>query len=220
MSTMTDQLLTSNTLAEPKLGQPGAGLPFLEWAMAKYILLPRYFRETSKQKAIDLFALESKKIKAKVRKLSPAMLSERRLIPRLQGLEDNSRYWSVAMTLQHLIISADSIAKLVGELAHGGTNLPPFKIANIKPDPNVDAATIVQAFEESCGRFVSEMTAINAEAFPKVTYRHPWFGSMNAEQWVKFATPHQHSHREQIEAIIERLYGRLKNKLARATRFS
>src|SRR3990167_8235372 len=89
---------------ESKLDKPGAGLPFVEWAVAKYILIPQRYKNSSKEKALADFAEQSDKILKLAQGLSSEQLTERRLIARLRGLEDSSRFWSVAMTLDHLTI--------------------------------------------------------------------------------------------------------------------
>jgi hypothetical protein len=50
----------------------------------------------------------------------------------------------------------------------------------------------------------SAISASNINAFPQLTYPHPWFGPLNAQQWLAFAAPHENIHRKQIEAIIAR----------------
>ncbi len=197
--------MNSSKLPEPKLAKPGAGLPFMEWAIAKYILLPGLFRETGSTQAIEHFVRESEKITALSCQLSPEMLTERRLIPRHRGLEDSSRYWSVAMALEHLVIVGDMMRQVVVDLSNGGTNLRQIGIADVKPGLNVDPAKALPAFEEMTERFVRETTAAQIDAFPRSTYPHPWFGPLNAHQWLTFAAPHERIHRKQIEAIIARL---------------
>jgi len=195
----------SKLTAAPKLAKPGAGLPFVEWAIAKYILLPGLFRETGNTQAIDHFVRESEKIAALSSELNSEMLTEQRLIPRHRGLEDSSRYWSVAMALEHLVIVGDMMRQVVVDLSSGGTNMRQIGIADVKPGLNVDPAEALQTFEEMTERFVRETTAANIDAFPTATYPHPWFGPLNAHQWLTFAAPHERIHRKQIEAIIARL---------------
>ena len=190
---------------EPKLAKPGAGLPFFEWAIANYILVPRLLKNTSRESALAAFKLESNKILALARSLSSSDFAQRRLIPRLRGLEDSSRFWSVAMTLHHLIIAGNGTRQIIVDLAHGGTTIPPVSTADIKPDPNVDITKVLQTFEEMSQRFLQDTTALNVDAFPMATYPHPWFGPLNASQWLKFAAPHANIHRNQIKEIISRL---------------
>lgn len=195
----------TTSLAEPKLAKPGAGLPFFEWAIAKYILLPRLFKNTNKEKALEFFSAEADKIIAISSNLDLEKLSQRRLIPRLAGLEDSSRYWSVAMTLDHLIIVSDSMRKLILGLSAGGRNFKRVGTADVKPDTNVEAATILSAFKEMTEHFVKDMSATNIDAFPDATHPHPWFGEQSASNWLTIAGAHMRIHRQQIEAIVSRL---------------
>jgi hypothetical protein len=192
-------------ISEPKLAKPGAGLPFFEWAIAKYILIPRLLKTTDAKQALIHFNKESNKIMTLSKKLSMPMLVERRLIPRLRGLEDSSRYYSVAMTLQHLIIVGDSIRQTILDLSNGHANLSKKGTADFKPNSNVNPEAILSSFEQMSTRFIEETSSANIEAFPEVTYPHPWFGPLNARKWLTFAAPHQRIHRQQIEEIISRL---------------
>jgi hypothetical protein len=38
-----------------------------------------------------------------------------------------------------------------------------------------------------------------------LTWKHPWFGELDAQQWHFFAGFHMHLHRRQILAIRENL---------------
>ncbi|MBC7996456.1 MAG: DinB family protein [Leptolyngbya sp.] len=192
-------------ITEPKLAKPGAGLPFAEWAVAKYIMLPRLLKNTDKDKALDSFAQESKQILTIVGQLSSENLSKRRLIPRLRGLEDSSRYWSVAMTLQHLVIVGDSMRQVILQLSSGIKPPKPVRTADVKPDSSLDIENILKDFEQMSEQFLKETAAADIEAFPQLMHAHPWFGPLNARQWLIFAAPHQKIHHKQIEVIIDRL---------------
>src|SRR5262249_11668488 len=135
-------IMTVKELVEPKLAKPGAGLPVLEWAVAKYVLLPQRFRSVSPEEAGREFVSESEIILAAAKRLDKAQLLERRLIPRLRGLEDSSRYWSVAMTLDHLVIVGSGIRYLIVGLTSGKKDLPTRTIAQVKPSADVSAETI------------------------------------------------------------------------------
>ncbi len=194
--------LDAPKLDEPKLDKPGAGLPFIEWAVAKYIVFPRRFKNSSKEKALADFAEQSDKILKLARGLSSEQLIERRLIPRLQGLEDSSRYWSVAMTLDHLTIVGNLMSQAVIELSKGNNSLKVVGTAEVKPGAAADAARSLKDFEEMTERFLLEVGKANIDVRSKVTHPHPWFGPLNAYQWLVFAAPHENIHRQQIEAIV------------------
>ena len=188
----------------PKLDKPGAGLPFYEWAVANYILVPLRMSTTSVEKALAEVESESAQIDALVNSLSVAQLNEQRLIPRLIGLEDSSRFWSVAMALEHIVIVNSRALQLVKALSRGIS--PPGKssTADVKPG-EVDASTIVSKFLSNSKEYVDLVSTLKLDAHPDVTYQHPWFGKMNAKQWVLFAAPHMGIHRKQIAEIKNRL---------------
>ena len=142
---------------EPKLAKPGAGLPIVEWLVAKYIIFPNRFRSTTIKHAIEQFEDESKKIIELLSGLSDEQLAQRRLIPRLQGLEDSSRYWSIAMTIQHLNIVGEGMLGIIVSLSRGKNDLPFRGIADVKPSSDVDAQGEIANFKkltENFGRLV------------------------------------------------------------------
>lgn len=202
MSKLETAKAANTKLDAPKLDKPGAGLPFIEWAVAKYIVFPRRFKNSSKEKALADFAEQSDKILKLARGLSSEQLIERRLIARLQGLEDSSRYWSVAMTLDHLTIVGNLMSHAVIELSKGNNALKVVGTAEVKPGAAADAARSLKDFEGMTERFLLEVGKANIDVRSKVTHPHPWFGPLNAYQWLVFAAPHENIHRKQIEAIV------------------
>lgn len=202
MSELETAKAANPKLDGPKLDKPGAGLPFIEWAVAKYIVFPRRFKNSSKEKALADFAEQSDKILKLARGLSSEQLVERRLIARLQGLEDSSRYWSVAMTLDHLTIVGNLMSHAVIELSKGSNALKVVGTAEVKPGAAADAARSLKDFEEMTERFLLEVGKANIDVRSKVTHPHPWFGPLNAYQWLVFAAPHENIHLRQIEAIV------------------
>jgi hypothetical protein len=197
--------MTAKTLVEPKLAKPGAGLPFVEWAVAKYVLLPQAFKRISTEQALKNFTSESELILAKAKQLDKAQLIERRLVPRLRGLEDSSRYWSVAMTLDHLNIVVNGIRFLIVGLTSGKKDLPTRTTAQVKPSIDVSAETIEADFAKMAQSFVETVVKSNLDAFPDATHPHPWFGPFTAKQWIIMAAAHQQIHRKQVEEIIKRI---------------
>jgi len=198
---------TNSAPEQPKLDKPGAGLPFIEWAVAKYIIFPRHFKNTTVEQAIDGADRLSKKIIAVTEPLDIATLSERRLVPRLRGLEDSSRYWSVAMTLQHLIIVNLSMQRVITSLSQGKSIDRKASIADLKPAPDIDASTVREKFQKSSEALLEDLRSCDfTSAESKIQkFEHPWFGPLNAEQWLKFAAPHTKIHADQISEILKRI---------------
>lgn len=193
-------------MSEPKLAAPGAGIPLLELLIAKYIIFPRRFRSTSVEQALDDLRSERDKILALARKLTPEQLVERRLIPRLRGLEDSSRFWSVAMTIEHLVIVGENTRGLLLALGRGKTNLPVGGgTAAVKPSKDVDPQAIFARFEKMTDDLVRAGQSIDFQKIADARHPHPWFGPLSAKQWLLFIAPHEGLHRQQIEQIIQRL---------------
>lgn len=193
----------SKTRAEPRLAPPGAGLPLHEWLVARYFIFPRLFKTTSKEEALSRFADQSEKILSIARKLSPEDMSRRQLVKRLRGMEDSSRYWSVAMVLDHLTIVGTNIEMVVSSLSQGKTIDRKASIKDVKPRSDIDPLETIEKFEKMSDRFVASLKDIDVDAFPNVKYSHPWFGPLNAHQWLIFAAPHEDIHRRQALAIIQ-----------------
>lgn len=190
---------------EPKLDRPGAGLPFYEWALVKFVIFPLRMQRASKAAALRDFQQETKDILEAVGSLSVEQLGERRLIKRLPGLEDSSRFWSCAMTMQHLIIVGKRMQKVLEALSSGSNELPAASIEAVKPSAQVDPTTIIDDFKEMTKDFVEKVERLDLAAHPNVKFKHPWFGDMNALEWLAFAAPHQQIHLRQIKEIIKQL---------------
>lgn len=190
---------------EPKLAKPGAGLPLIEWLVAKYIIFPNRFRSTSIEQAIEQFEEEGNIIIELVSNLNDEQLSQRCLIPRLQGLEDSSRYWSIAMTIQHLNIVGEGMLAIIVNLSRGNNQLPQRGIADVKPTVDVDAKIALADFKSLIEKFGSVVKKIDFEKNCDTKHPHPWFGPLNAREWTLFAAPHQRIHRKQIEEILAKL---------------
>jgi hypothetical protein len=191
--------------SEPKLDKPGAGLPFFEWFVAKHLLVPILFITTSRQKAIQKFLSESEQIVRLAESLTSQQFAERRLIKRLRGLEDSSRYWSVAMTIEHLVIVGGGTRRIVKNLARGITEMPPSSTAAVKPHEDVDAARVIEDFKAMTDALAQTAKVTDFTKHPNAKFDHPWFGPMTAAQWLIFSPMHQRLHRQQIEEIIKLL---------------
>ena len=125
------------------------------------------------------------------------------LIPRLKGLEDSSRFWSVWMTLEHLRITNTVFASVIQTLSSG--KLPEFEARTeaVKPSPDTGAESVA-SYEASCDAILDVLNA-NSELRHTQRFPHPWFGPMTAADWHLLAGGHMAIHRRQIEAILQGL---------------
>lgn len=188
-----------HTDQEPTLQAPGAGLPWLENHIAR-ILLGWKSRLGTPANFIAQFANERRRIQALIENCSDDQLSRRVLIARLPGLEDSSRYWSVAMTLDHLRIVHHAFIGVLTALANN--KIPPGEASTAAVKPRLDVgAEIIAAYEESCDALLTCAAGIR-EFKTKARYPHPWFGPMDAHCWLALSAGHMAIHRRQIERIL------------------
>lgn len=190
---------------EPVVGKPGGGLPFFEWFVAKYFLFPAIYKSTSLEEAKRLFEIERDKILNLVSGIDNEHAQSRVLIPRLRGLEDNSRYWSCAMVIEHLDIVGCGITDIILGLTSGGIKKDPVLIQDVKPNPAVSLDKAISGFDKTADRFLRDIELSQIDNHPSVKFAHPWFGPMNARQWYILAGRHQAVHRQQIKAILEKI---------------
>jgi hypothetical protein len=187
---------------QPQLQPPGAGLPAGELFLSR-IGFRALGLVVSRRTASRWFRAEADRILALARALDPADAARRVLIPRVRGLEDSSRYWSVYMTLEHLVIVDTGILGVMETLAAGQQVNRVVSTAAVKPSPTADGSTI-ERFEGVARDFL-----VRIEALPdwgsKVTHEHPWFGALSVSKWHRLAALHHGIHRKQIERIVRRL---------------
>ena len=185
---------------EPKLQAPGAGLPWLENHIAR-ILLGWKSRLGTPASFIARFESERRQIQALIESCSADQLTRRVLIARLPGLEDSSRYWSVAMTFDHLRIVHHAFMGVLTALSNEKIPSGEASTAAVKPNVNVGAEAIA-AYEESCDALLTCAAGIR-EFKTKARYPHPWFGPMDAHRWLALASGHMAIHRRQIARILQ-----------------
>lgn len=187
---------------EPILAPPGAGLPVPErWIARGLFSLKRRF--ASRVSVEEQFHRERSEIRRCVDSIPEALRSRPVLIPRLRGLEDSSRHWSVWMTLDHLRITNRAFAGVIAALAAG--KVPPGKAdtAAVKPSPG-SGPEADSAYEESCEALLGIVARI-PDLKTSLRYEHPWFGPIDAAGWHALAAMHLGIHRAQIEAISKGL---------------
>ena len=184
------------------LQAPGKGLPTLELWFARALVGWRA-RFSSRQTTERLFADEKARIYGIVDSLTSDQAAQRVLIPRLIGMEDSSRYWSVYMTLDHLRIVNRGATGLIASLARGQLPSRIVGTADVKPSTAVDQ-TVVADFDGTCAEFERTVAAI-ANLNSDTRWPHPWFGPLNAARWHFVIAFHMSLHRRQIERIKENL---------------
>ena len=197
-----DECALMSTSAAPKLAAPGAGLPFPELFIARRLFALKCWKG-HREAFIAKFQAEQAKIQDLLASLPESQRGEQILIPRLRGMEDSSRNWSVWMTLDHLRITNTAFAHIISTLTKGKTPKLIADTAAVKPDPSV-TATIEEEFLKSCQTFLKVIEKAG-DLKTEVRHLHPWFGPLDAFRWLALASMHMGIHRAQIAAIIPAL---------------
>lgn len=185
----------------PKLEAPGKGLGFIPTLIARYLLMPRWSRTFDWKKISDLFNSETEKIIKLVETIPPEQWVHKKLVGRLQGLEDSSRYWSVADTLEHLVIVGRHITHAAQELSSGRELSKVPRVEDVKPTGHVEALEIFEEFKSFSRSINDRCFLLSKFSDSKLLGTHPWFGPLNHRQWMIVLAIHQRIHRKQIEAI-------------------
>lgn len=186
----------------PTLAAPGAGLPAPElWIARVLFALKRRFGSR------EGFTARCEQERAAIRQLlsacDPARRGEPVLIPRLRGLEDSSRFWSVWMTLEHLRITNTIFAMVIQSLASGQVPTKKASTADVKPRADL-TADVEAAYEASCDELLTTVAAVS-DLKTSANYAHPWFGPLDAAGWHALTATHMGIHRAQIAKIIAAL---------------
>ncbi|MCB1204973.1 MAG: DinB family protein [Verrucomicrobiae bacterium] len=188
---------------EPVLARPGAGLPIPELFVARLLFFWKR-RSGTRQAFSDEYEANRQAISRLVSSVPEDQRGTRVLIPRLRGLEDSSRHWSVWMTLDHLRITNRAFTGVIATLSEG--KVPPGRAdtAAVKPAPESGPET-EEAFEISCDDLISQVNSVsNLET--ALRFPHPWFGPLNAAGWQALSAMHLGIHRKQIAEIARRLH--------------
>ncbi len=191
--------------SSPSLAPPGAGIPTIE-RMVGGLQLKWLCFSCDVKATLAIIADERDRITQLTQGTPTTAAAQRVLIPRLPGLEDSSRDWSEWMTLDHLCIVNTQIAGVISLLIQGQTPPGPgASTAAVKPRTAVDEAVLEQ-FHLSCDQLLASARELLSGENPhlQARYRHPWFGALDARQWLVMAAMHLGIHRRQIVGIQHR----------------
>lgn len=191
----------------PKLAPPGAGLPWIENFILKYIYYPAKLKQTSWNENLDRLQRETHNIINICDVLTEQDFQTRVLVPRLRGMEDSSRYWSAALTVSHLMISLESMASAALELSQGKKLEKRVGTADVKPKQEdvTSKMIMLKNLKELTDQTVNKLKAYEKEHSLEHKAWHPWFGEIEADGWVWTMAQHQALHRKQIQLIVKQL---------------
>ena len=196
---MDDSRIDSSELKG--LAPAGAGLPRGRALLLRYAAFPLLKRLVSFERALSHFEKEGRRAAALCEGLSRERLFGRVMVPPLFGLEENSRYYSPAMVLMHLLIVGQALRERIPRLSRGERPDKEVRIEEYKPYTDIPE-DIVKRYR----RFVEGFRLTLLENLDDIhaphRYEHPWFGPLNPKEWMVMGAIHQTVHRRQIEAIL------------------
>jgi hypothetical protein len=192
---------TAGLKYEPKLAPPGAGIPILQKFFLQYFVKPFVAAKTPWETSEERFNRINQKILNEVQGLSEQQLTERVLIPPQQGLEDSSRYWSIKMTLEHLVIVTTQMFLLVTELSKNVVPDGKADTAAVKPHDLISYEKTMEQFKKLITIDFAHLNKNIVNRNTQVRFQHPWFGKMNAKEWYWVLAMHHGLHLKQIREI-------------------
>lgn len=181
---------------------PGTGLPFIEHYLANLVFKVNCLFST-KQPLLKQFIQEGESIIALINSLSPTDGAKRVLIDKVFGIEDNSRYWSAFMVLEHLVIVNTGITSIINTLTEGKPFSGIVRIEEVKPHETAGPVQLDQ-FKQTIKNYVTMLNSIE-NLKTHLSHPHPWFGQLNAHDWHCLAATHHFIHRRQLVKIVEKL---------------
>ena len=185
----------------PPLQAPGAGLPLVQALVMKYYYGPFVSKREPWDVLEKKFIAVYSKVIREIDGLNDAELNQVVLIKPLPGIEDSSRNWSIAMTLEHLLIVGEGIKKLIIELSHGRSVPITVDIAKFKPLKKMNSQEAVAAMLQFRDNSLQELQINMGEPNSPTTHVHPWFGPFRCLQWFWLLVGHGYIHTAQIREI-------------------
>jgi len=196
--------MQNNQDIQNSLEKAGKGLPKVEAIFLKYLCFPVLKMVINPNRALKMFEYEGQKILKLVKPMDKNELFQRVLIPKIFAIEDNSRFYSPAMVLWHLIYVGEAIQQGVVDLSQGKKIDFTVKIENFKPFVKINE-NIVEQYELFLANYCQFIEMNSADMKNTNCHTHPWFGCLNPDGWLVMSTAHQLIHRRQIEEIKKNL---------------
>lgn len=186
---------------QEQLESPGKGLPALDALFLRYVAFPLFKIFVPWETAMGFFEREGQKILDAVKVLDQDRLFKKVLIPRIMGIEDNSRYYSPAMVLLHLIYVGKTIQDGIISLSRNEKLDFVVKIKDFKPFVEI-SPDIVSEYESFLQGYRKTIEANVHDRYIRNYHAHPWFGPLNPHQWLIMAAVHQLVHGRQMRKIL------------------
>jgi hypothetical protein len=166
----------------------------------------RLFAITSRTKADARCVVIAESYKALVDGLPAEALRTPVKVPKMRGIDENMREWSILDVLEHNTIVNRSITAIVCQLANDEPLSGPATIDpkdGVMPTGSVDEG-ILETFLESIESHRKRVAALKTLRGSR-TSNHPVFGPFDAHKWNCMFPFHLGLHLNQVKFIAERL---------------
>ncbi len=195
----------TSTFAPPiPLAPPGAGIPLPHRLFLRLFVKPFRANRSSYEQSAALFEKSVRRIRRELEGLSEAELTQPVLVKPLRGLEDSSRFWSIAMALEHMVIEGRQISIVIRALdADRAEWLEGRKAdtATVKPTGERFAREALADFRKFAEQEAPGMWRGLNGPQSDALFLHPWFGKMNSRAWFWLLGAHNLIHLQQIREI-------------------
>jgi len=185
------------------LEKPGAGLPLMQRIALRLYYKPFVAGKAGWEKDVADFRKLNDKILQTYADIPAADVTRRVLVPKQPGLEDSSRYWSAAMTLEHMVIVGTGVRNIIIALSQG--IVPDYKpdTAGVKPSGSGTPDDTLAAFTAFADKTMADIDAQTGNRNSTAMLDHPWFGAFTARQWHWILPMHGAIHLKQLREIAE-----------------
>lgn len=162
-----------------------------------------YASLASPASVLRLFRSEAERLLVLTREVPDELGARPVLIPRLPGIERDSRHWSLYMTLDHLVMVNTAITALIHGICSDRHHQIEIRLEDVRPhaDAGPDRIEALANLVERYSGVIDRLGHLSS----RTRHPHPWFGPLTARQWHALAAIHNRTHRVQIEQIRRRL---------------
>lgn len=198
-------MATDNDTVKQKLAKlepPGAGVPWPQRMVMRYILSPFVAGRSDWAQNQQVFTTTSLEILQLLESLDDWHIQKRVMVPPQTGLEDSSRYWSAVMVAEHLMIVGMGMRDIIVRLSQG--KVPPGKVdtARVKPIGGRTPEQVMESYKQFITTLMSQIDTAVQDRDSKTVYDHPWFGPFTARQWHWVLAQHNVIHLKQLRRIV------------------
>jgi len=168
-------------------------------------IIRRKFQLTSRGGADRCIRKEAARSVALARELGPERAATPVRVPKMPGVDEDMRDWSILETLEHNRIVNGMMMRVFDHLANDAPEPPKVDTKrDVMPVGELEFDQVTDGFDESVSAFLA---ATNKPERTRGTARrrHPLFGPFDAHMWHCMMGFHLMVHRRQMEAGRKRL---------------